>query len=226
MATLSYDVHPSVALMEEWIRTLPTSTGKSLTAWMRAIRAEEFEGPADARAWLKKEHGLGTTACWHLAERAFARDLSLMDDDPERYLALAPKYVDGQYAGKKAGLRAIYERLHGACRRLGANVLICPCKTIVPVYREHVFAQIKPTTNTRVDLGLCLTALLKGGRTLPDRLIDTGGFAKKDRITHRVALASPDDVDAFTLKWLARAYELDAPATTGARSLATRARAE
>lgn len=226
MANLRYDVHPSVKQMQEWVRTLPTSTGKSLAAWVRAIRAEEFKGPAEARAWLKKEHGMGTNACWHLAERAFARDLSLMDDDPERYLALAPKYVDGQYAGKKAGLRAIYEKLYGAFRGLGSDVLICPCKTIVPAYREHVFAQIKPTTNTRVDLGLCLTALVKEGRVLPDRLIDTGGFAKRDRITHRVALASPEDVDAFALKWLARAYELDAPATTGARSRARRAPAE
>ncbi|PYT97443.1 MAG: hypothetical protein DMG38_19690 [Acidobacteria bacterium] len=31
--------------------------------------------------------------------------------------------------------------------------------TIVPLYREHVFAQIKPTTNSRVDFGLALTHL-------------------------------------------------------------------
>ncbi|MCE7973964.1 MAG: DUF4287 domain-containing protein [Leptolyngbya sp. PLA1] len=223
MATLTYDVHPSVRLMAEWVRTLPESTGRSLAAWMRAIRAEKFTGPGEARAWLKAQHGLGTNACRHLAERAFARDLSLMDDDPERYLALAPKYVEGQYAGKKTGLRAIYEKLHTACRGLGRDVKICPCKTIVPAYREHVFAQIRPATNTRVDLGLCLTPLVKDGRELPGRLLDTGGFAKKDRITHRVALASPDEVDAFVLKWLARAYELDAPAT-GARSRATPAR--
>jgi len=29
--------------------------------------------------------------------------------------------------------------------------------TIVPLYREHVFAQIKATTNSRIDLGLALT---------------------------------------------------------------------
>lgn len=223
MATLTYDVHPSVRLMEEWVRTLSESTGLSLSAWMRAIRAEGLAGPGEARAWLKSKHGLGPNARWHLAERAFARDLSLMDDDPERYLVLAPKYVEAQYAGKKAGLRGVYERLHQACRGLGRDVKLCPCKTIVPVYRERVFAQIKPTTNTRVDLGLCLTALAKEGRRLPARLIDTGGFAKKDRITHRVALASPDNVDAFVLKWLERAYALDAPAI-GARSRATRAR--
>jgi uncharacterized protein DUF5655 len=51
---------------------------------------------------------------------------------------------------------------------------------MVPFYRHHVFAQIEPSTRTRIDLGMAL----KDTKT-PKRLIDTGGFAKKDRITHR-----------------------------------------
>ena len=47
---------------------------------------------------------------------------------------------------------------------------------IKPLYLEHVFAQIKPTTNSRIDLGFALTHY-KG--KLPKRLIDTGGLAKK-----------------------------------------------
>ena len=66
---------------------------------------------------------------------------------------------------------------------MGADVKACPCKTMVPLYREHVFAQIKPTTNTRIDLGFAL-AHYKG--KLPKRIVDTGGLAKKDRITHRI----------------------------------------
>jgi hypothetical protein len=76
----------------------------------------------------------------------------------------------------------------------------------VPLYREHVFAQIKAATNTRVDLGLALTHC-KG--KLPKRVIDTGGLAKKDRITHRIELNSPVEIDAEVEKWLAAAYQLD-----------------
>lgn len=81
---------------------------------------------------------------------------------------------------------------------------------MVPLYREHVFAQIKPTTKTRIDLGLALGALVKAGEKLPGRLIDTGGFAKKDRITHRIEIAEAGDIDAGVMRWLGRAYELDA----------------
>lgn len=78
-------------------------------------------------------------------------------------------------------------------------------KTIVPIYRRHVIAQIKPTTRTRIDFGLALKDTPAKGR-----LIDTGGLAKKDRITHRIEITSPSDVDAYVETWLKRAYDMDA----------------
>jgi hypothetical protein len=210
MAKIKYDLHPSVAMMQDWIASLEAKTGRSLDEWMKVIKAQKFKDEKSAREFLKKSHDVGTNSAWWLAERAFAKDLSLMDDDPDRYMTLAPKYVSEQYAGKKAGLSPIFERLVKVGRSLGKDVKVCPCKTIVPLYREHVFAQIKPTTQTRVDLGLCLTPLLKAKKEIPARLIATGGFEKKDRITHRVPLESVDQIDAFVEKWMKKAYELDA----------------
>jgi hypothetical protein len=40
------------------------------------------------------------------------------------------------------------------------------------------------------------------------KLIDTGGYAKKDRITHRIPLASLADIDAEAKRWLKTAYDL------------------
>ena len=77
----------------------------------------------------------------------------------------------------------------------------------MPLYREHVFAQIKPTTNSRIDLGLALTHY-KG--KLPKRIIDTGGLAKKDRITHRIELKSTDQIVSEVKKWLKTACDVDA----------------
>ena len=62
----------------------------------------------------------------------------------------------------------------------------------------------KPTTRTRIDLGLALK-----DTKVPKRLIDTGGLAKKDRITHRIEIASLKDIDAEVKKWLKTAYEMD-----------------
>jgi Domain of unknown function (DUF5655) len=89
-------------------------------------------------------------------------------------------------------------------RSLGDDVKVCRCQTIVPLYRKHVFAQIKPTTRTRIDLGLAL----RDTKT-PKRLIDTGGFASKDRITHRIEITSVKEIDAEVKKWLRVAYDMD-----------------
>lgn len=208
---LKYDVHPSVSMVQGWISTLPEKSGKTFEQWLKLIKKEGPKDIAQARNWLKAEHKLGTNTAWWLAERALGTEPGLYDDDPESYLALAPKYVAEQYAGKKAGLWPIYERLHALGRSIAKDVQVCPCKTIVPFYREHVFANIKPSTATRVDLGLCLIPMIKEGKKTPERIIDTGGFAKKDRITHRIPLASVDEIDDFVEKWLRKAYELDAP---------------
>lgn len=142
------------------------------------------------------------SAPW-IAERAEGKGEE--EDNPEKYLAAAVKYVREQYAGKKAALRPLYEQLLSLGKSLGPDVRACPCKTMVPLYREHVFAQIKPTTNSRIDLGLSLTSY--GGK-LPKLLLDTGGLAKKDRITHRIEVTSSKQIDGELKKWLRAAYDL------------------
>jgi hypothetical protein len=109
------------------------------------------------------------------------------------------------FAGGKAPLRPVYDELLALGLSLGPDVKACPAKTIVPLYRNHVFAQIKPAARTRIDLGFALKDTPVTGR-----LIDTGGFAKKDRITHRISIASLADIDDEVRRWLKVAYDMDA----------------
>lgn len=199
-----YDVHPSVAMVQKWISELKPKTGRSLSEWIALVKEDGPKENQARRAWLKSKHKLGTNSAWWIADRAEGKGGE--EDSPEEYLAAAVRYVEEQYAGAKAHLRPIYEELLKLGRSLGPDVKVCPCKTMVPLYRQHVFAQIKPTTNKRVDLGCCFTTY-KG--KLPKRLIDTGGLAKKDRITHRIELTSVDQIDADLSKWLKVAYALD-----------------
>jgi Domain of unknown function (DUF5655)/Domain of unknown function (DUF4287) len=200
-----YDVHPGVTMVRQWIERLPQQTGRSLEQWIELVQER---GPADEkerRLWLKTEHKLGTNSAWWIAERAAGKGIE--DGDPEAYLAAAERYVEALYAGPKAALRPLHERLVVLGRALGDDVKICPCQTMVPFYRKHVVAQIKPTTRTRIDLGL---ALARYPDTISPRLIDTGGAAKNDRITHRIPIAAMADIDPEVETWLARAWDLDA----------------
>jgi hypothetical protein len=170
----------------------------------RAGEKGRAEGRKARREWLKAKHKFGPNGAWWIAERAGGKGGE--GDTPQEYLKAAVEYVEEQYAGAKESIRPIYDELLHLGKSLGDDVKACPCRTIVPLYRRHVFGQIKPTTNTRIDFGFALTHY-KG--KLPKRLIDTGGLAKKDRITHRIPVTSVKEIDGEVRKWLMTAYELD-----------------
>src|SRR5262249_36781621 len=65
-----YDVHPSVAMVRDWIDKLPEKPGRSLEQWLRHIREAGPPTEAERRDWLKKQYQLGTNSAWWLAERA------------------------------------------------------------------------------------------------------------------------------------------------------------
>jgi Domain of unknown function (DUF5655)/Domain of unknown function (DUF4287) len=198
-----YGVHPSVAMVQKWVAELPQKTGRSLDEWIALI---EKTGPStenERREWLKAKYGLGTNSAWWIAGRAEGKEGET--DSPEAYLKAAEKYVESMFAGPKAALRPICDQLLKLGLNLGKDVKACPCQTIVPFYRKHVFAQIKPTTQKKIDLGFALGNMKGGGR-----LIDTGGFAKKDRITHRIPITSVKEIDDEVKRWLNVAYDLDA----------------
>jgi len=201
--THPYSVHPSVAMVRAWIDTLPQKTGRSLDEWLRLIAEQGPPSEKERRDWLKAEHGLGTNSAGWLAERSVGKGGE--DDDPEAYLRHAVGYVEAMFAGGKAPLRPIYDELLRLALAVAPDVKACPGTTIVPLYRNHVFAQIKPATKTRIDLGLALRDTPATGR-----LIDTGGFAKKDRITHRIPIAGLAEIDDEVRRWLKVAYDMDA----------------
>lgn len=151
-AKAKFDVHPGVLMVQSVIAGMQEKTGRPLEDWLEL-------------GWIA-ELSLGKGE----------------ESSPEGYLRSAEQYVEKMFSGPKAGLRPIYDALFGAGRKLGKDVRVCPCRTMVPWYRHHVFAQIKPATRSRIDLGLAL----KDTKT-PRRLIDTGGFAR----------------------WMKAAYEMD-----------------
>jgi hypothetical protein len=198
-----YSVHPGVQMVQKAIAGLKEKTGRALEEWIAFIKKEGPPTEKERREWLKARHQLGTNYAWWLAERAEGKGAE--DGDPEAYLQAAEKYVEDMYSGKKAALRPVYDKLLELGFKLGKDVKACPRKTIVPLYRNHVFAQIKPTTQTRIDLGFALGSMKAKGR-----LIDTGGYAMKDRITHCIPIASMKEMDDEVKRWLKTAYELDA----------------
>src|SRR5436190_21195165 len=185
------------------ITELKQKTGRTLDEWLTLIKKEGPPTEAARRSWLKEQQGLGTNYAGWLAECSVGKAKEL--SDPAAYLKAAEKYVAEMFSGKKEPLWPLYDALLELGLATGKDTRACPCQTIVPLYRKHVFAQIKPTTQTRIDFGLALGDAKK----TPKRLIDTGGYAKKDRITHRFEITSVKDIDDEVKRWLKVAYDRD-----------------
>jgi hypothetical protein len=198
-----YDPHPGLAMVRRWIDTLKAKSGRDVDEWKALVLKNAPAGTNERRDWLKNEYGLGTNIAAWIVDYAEGRG-DLEEGDPAKYIARAHQYVETMFSGSKAALRPLYDKLYALTRSLGKDVKLSPAKTIVAVYRNHVIAQIKPATRTRIDFGLALKDTPAKGR-----LVDTGGFAKKDRITHRIEITKPGDVDGFVEAHLRRAYEMD-----------------
>jgi hypothetical protein len=213
-----YSVHPAVEYWQAIVANLPEKTGRSLDQWLSLIKKEGPKEEAEQVKWLKTKHGVGGTTAGLIAERAQGKGEE--NSDGALYVRAATGYVEAMYDGPKADLRPLHDALIELVCSLGDDVKVCPCTTIVPFYRGHVFAQIKPTTRTRIDFGLALKGVTK---RVPKRLIDTGGLQKGDRITHRIPITTPADIDAEVREWAEIAYDLDAasPATRAPLSRAS-----
>ena len=168
-------------------RNLEKNTGKDEAAWRALLKKQGPKGDEKAQyAWLR-EQGLG-----HVAAKILSGGLAPY--------AAPDKLVDAQYAGDKAALRPIYDAVLAAARKLGKDVAARPCKTYVPLHRNKTFAVVKAERG-RVDLGLCLGAAVQ-----PAGRLERARHLGSDRVTHKITLAAPREVDAEVRRWLAAAY--------------------
>jgi hypothetical protein len=180
------------------LASLEERTGKNMQQWLAIVKRAKAEDPAEIRALLKTR-GLGASTIGLIVDQAAGKS-------PDTYEP--QQLVAEMFKGPKASLTPLYDSVLHFTLELGTDVKACPCATIVPFYRQHVFAQIKPATKTRLDLGLAL-GNLKAFNAESKNLIETGGLARKDRITHRLEVAAPSDFNQFAKDWLLRAYEAD-----------------
>lgn len=172
--------------MSDPFQNLHEKTGRTMPEWFAVLEPTGLEKHSEIMAYLKGEHGLSHGFANGIALQFRSRGESSADTD----------LVDAQYAGAKAGLRPIYERLVVAASALGPDVEIVPKKTGVSLRRSKQFALIEPASATRIQLGVQLR-----DHPTTERLLTGNAMC-----SHKVNVTSVDDVDAELLAWLAEAY--------------------
>ena len=172
------------------IDNLKDRTGKSLNQWFGVLKKTSFQKHGEFVKHLKSEGGVTHGYANLIAHKYRERTAGGAATDP----------VALQYAGAKAGLRPIYDKLVKMVTAFGDDVDVSPKKTYVSLRRKKQFALVQPSTKDRVDVGINLKGTKPAGR-----LEASGSF--NAMVTHRVRLASPKDADAELKRWLQQAYD-------------------
>jgi predicted transport protein len=167
-------------------------TGRSLEEWVALVGTSGVD-PLDqnaVRRWLREVHGVKQNSQWAIADAA-AQAAGWVRPSVE-------EYIDGQYTGRKAALRPIFDAVREAAESLGDDVSVEGRGTYTPFVRRRQFAAVAATA-TRVDLGLRLLDAPPSGR------LEAGTAPGSS--THRIPLSSVDDVDDEVLALLRAAYD-------------------
>ena len=178
--------------MATLLKNLQEKTGKSIDEWVVIAKGSGLKTHKPLVDFLKINHALTHGYANQIALRTLKSDEApaASGDDP----------IDAQYAGAKAVLRPIYDRLISALKTFG-EFEASPKKGYVSLRGNKQFAMIQPSTATRLDLGLILKGVEPAGR-----LEASGSF--NAMFTHRIRVGTLEEVDQEVLDWLRRAYDL------------------
>ena len=177
--------------MASMVKKLEAKTGKSMADWIAIAKSAGDAKHGQVVAMLKEKHGLGhgyANMVAHAAKGAIGEGAPAGDD-----------LLTAQYAGEKAALKPIYDKLAKEIAKFGKDVEFSPKKSYVSLRRSKQFALIQPTTKTRIDVGIQLKGVPAKGR-----LEASGSF--NAMVSHRVRVETAADVDKELIAWLKQAY--------------------
>ena len=179
---------PQTAVANQ-LRNIEVKTGKTMAQLCSLIAKSGLTKVGEQRSMLMEKLHLGYGDANTLALRAKQAALPATPDaDP----------LDSIYAGPKAPLRKLHERLHAEISRLGA-LETAPKKAYVSLRRKKQFATLGPATKDQLELGLNAKALSASARL---KALPPGGMCQ-----YTVRLSKLSEIDAELMRWVRSAYD-------------------
>lgn len=180
-------------MMAAVTESMKKRTGRTIEQWVALVKKSGVD-PLDqnaVRKWLKSEHDLPQNSRWAIADAA-ARAAGWKRPDVEQY-------IDSQFAGDKAALRPIFDKLRAIIEKFGDDISVEGRSTYTPFVRKRQFCAIAAATKTRVDVGLRYTE--------PPRSALLKKSATPGKATHKISLSTASEINTEVKKLLKAAYE-------------------
>jgi Domain of unknown function (DUF5655)/Domain of unknown function (DUF4287) len=179
---------PEAAIASQ-LRNVEGKTGKTFAQLCKLIADSGLTKVGEQRAMLMEKLRLGYGDANMLALRAKQAALPAGGNTNP---------LDVIYAGPKAPLRKLHERLHAEIMKFGSSEA-APKKAYVSLRRKKQFATLGPATKEEIELGLNAKALPVSARL---KALPPGGMCQ-----YSVRLSKLGEVDAELLGWVRAAYD-------------------
>lgn len=179
--------------LETQLANIEKRTGKSIAELTAIVKGSGLTKHGELRDMLKKDLGMGhgdANTLVHVALQSHGAAVAEGKSGDE--------VLDAIYAGPKAAMRPIHDRLMTAIGKFG-DFEVAPKKTYVSLRRKKQFATIGPATNTRFEVGLNMKGVPGTARL---EALPPGGMCQ-----YRVKVADAKEVDAELIAWIRQAYD-------------------
>ena len=181
--------------IETQLKNIQTKTGQSLKQLCDRIRQSGLAKHGEIRDMLKRDLSMGHGDANAIAHYYFK---STGEGAAGKTAAAPADVLDEIYAGPRAGLRPIHEKLMAAVTKFGPFET-APKKGYVSLRRKKQFAMIGPATKTRVELGLNMKGIPATSRLAE---MPAGGMCQ-----YKVKITDAKEVDAELIAWIRQAYD-------------------
>ena len=179
--------------LESQLKNIQTRTGKSLDELYTIIHKSGLTKHGEIRDMLKSELGMG-----HGDANTLVHTFLKAASDPSAEPQSSDEVLDQIYAGPKAALRPIHDKLMSAINEFG-EFEVAPKKAYISLRRKKQFATIGPATNTRVEVGLNMKGV-KG----TDRLTE---LPAGQMCQYKVKVTDAAEVDKELINWIRQAFD-------------------
>jgi hypothetical protein len=181
--------------LQTQLANIEKRTGKSLADLGTVIKASGLTKHGEIRDMLKRDLGMGHGDANTLVHVVLKSDGASAAEAAGKS---GDAVLDEIYAGPKAGLRPIHDRLMAAIAKFGPFE-IAPKKGYVSLRGKKQFAMIGPATKTQVEVGLNMKDAAATARLIA---LPPGGMCQ-----YKIRLSDLADVDAELIAWIRRAYD-------------------
>ncbi len=142
-------------------------------------------------SWLKEDFGLG---------RGHAMAIVLLLQQTQSPKPSKDERIDKHFSGDRSSWRKPYDQLVKKISNFGPDVTVSPTNSYISILRNGKKFAIVQMTSDRLDIGIKCKGVASGGR------FEKSG-AWNNRVTHRVRIEDPKEIDAEVISWLRQAYD-------------------